>query len=268
MSSPDFLVHIDRRGPVAVVTRDNPPVNALTLELCRQFRKALDELADDSTVRAVVLTAAGSRSFGAGSDIAEFEPLMDEGSVIEKKMSFENETFSLIAKMPQPVIAAMNGSAFGGGLEIALACDLIVGEAEQLVGLPEVQLGLFPGSGGCARAFRRIGESRTKELVLFGDPITTERAYEWGLINAVVDQGQALDTALEWATELANRSASGLRACKQSINIAMERRGSEQAITDSLELFRTAFHHPDAREGARAFLAKRPPSFPSLQTTH
>lgn len=257
------LVSQRRANGVAVVTRNNPPVNALTLEMTRALNKTLSDIAKSDDVRAVVMTGEGSRSFGAGSDIAEFQDLIDTGTVVERKMAFENETFSLLSRLPQPTIAAMNGSAFGGGLEIALACDLIVAEQGQVVGLPEVKLGLLPGSGGPVRMVRRIGETRTKELIYFGDPLPVERACEWGLINRVVEPGGALDFAVSWAERLASGSANGLRACKVAVNAALQADMGEGAIRASLELTRQAFAHPDAEEGAAAFLGKRPARFPS-----
>jgi enoyl-CoA hydratase len=261
------LVSQRRANGVAVVTRDNPPVNALTLETTRALSATLEDIAAAKDVRAIVMTGAGSRSFGAGSDIAEFQPLIQAGTVIERKMAFENETFSFLARLPKPTIAALNGSAYGGGLEIALACDLIVAEHGQVVGLPEVKLGLLPGSGGPVRMARRIGEARTKELIFLGDPIPVEQALEWGLVNRVVEPGAALGFAVAWAERLAAGSASGLRACKLAVNAALQDSVGELAIHDSLELTRAAFAHPDAAEGAAAFLAKRSPRFPSAAGT-
>jgi enoyl-CoA hydratase/carnithine racemase len=261
MSRP--LVTEHRTAGVSVITRDRAPVNALTLETTRQLNAALRAAADATDVRAIVMTGAGTKSFGAGSDIAEFGDLITSGRVVEDKMAFENETFSLLGSIPKPTIAALNGSAFGGGLEIALACDLIVAEAGQVVGFPEIKLGLFPGSGGPVRALRRIGEARTKELVFLGDPIPVETALDWGLINRVVPAGTAVEFALEWAQRLAQQSASGLRAGKAAVNDALRSDEGEQAIRHSLDYTRTVFAHPDAVEGAAAFLAKRAPMFPS-----
>jgi enoyl-CoA hydratase len=260
------LVSERRANGVAVLKRDNPPVNALTLEMTRALNAALKGIAAAGDVRAVVMTAAGSRSFGAGSDIAEFPSLIDTGTVVERKMAFENETFSFLARLPKPTIAALNGSAYGGGLEIALACDLIVAERGQVVGLPEVKLGLLPGSGGPVRMARRIGEARTKELIFLGDPIPVEQACEWGLVNRVVEPGGAVGFAVAWAERLATGSASGLRACKLAVNAALQDGAGELAIRESLELTRAAFAHPDAAEGAAAFLARRVPRFPSAGT--
>lgn len=258
------FVTVRRAGAVAVVTRDNPPVNALTLEMTRQLHAVLEDLVSDDDVRAVVMTAAGARSFGAGSDIGEFASLIAAGDVVERKMAFENETLSLLDGLDKPTVAALNGHAYGGGLEIALACDLIVAERGQSVGFPEIKLGLFPGGGGPVRAARRIGEARTKELVYFGEPLAVERAADWGLVNRVVEPGEALACAEAWAQTLAGASVSGMRACKAAVRAAIDSDAGERIITASLDLTRDVFAHPDAREGASAFLQRRAPQFSSL----
>lgn len=255
------LVETRREGGVLVVSRNNPPVNALTLEMTRELHAALTEAAEDPSVRVVVMTAVGTRSFGAGSDIREFMSLIEAGDVVERKMAFENATFSMLATLPKPTIAALNGSAYGGGLEIALACDLIVTEHGQHIGLPEVKLGLLPGSGGPVRMARRIGEARTKQVIYFGDPVAVETAHDWGLVNHVAPKGQALATAVEWAHRLEHSSASALTACKVAVHDAVDAARGEEAIRGSLELTQAAFAHPDATEGAQAFLEKRPAQF-------
>jgi enoyl-CoA hydratase/carnithine racemase len=261
MSEDPTLISTQCVDGVLVVTRDHPPVNALTLAMTRQLHGVLSQAADDPRVRAVVMTAAGTRSFGAGSDIGEFVSFIEAGDVVERKMAFENETFSLLATMPKPTIAALNGSAYGGGLEIALACDLIIAEHGQQVGLPEVRLGVLPGCGGAVRMVRRIGEARTKQMMFFGDPVPVETAHEWGLVNEVTQPDAALTTALDWAGRLVHSSAGAVAACKASVHAAVDLDRGEQAILDSLELTRAVFAHPDAAEGAAAFLEKRPAHF-------
>jgi len=263
MSDPT-LVTVTTQNGVAVVTRCNPPVNALTLQMTRELNAILSSLAADDSVRSIVMTGAGEKSFGAGSDISEFHSLIEGNDVIERKMAYENETFSLLSALDKPTIAALNGSAFGGGLEIALACDLIVADAGQVVGLPEITLGLFPGSGAPVRLVRRVGSARAAELILTGEPIPVETAMSWGMINRVVEAGQSLDYAVGWAQRLAASSVSGLRACKQALRDAVQFEQGEVAIRESLELTRAAFAHPDAREGASAFIEKRGARFPSV----
>jgi enoyl-CoA hydratase/carnithine racemase len=209
------------------------------------------------------MTGAGDKSFGAGSDISEFPSLIAEGDVVERKLALENATFTLLANMPQPTIAALNSSAYGGGLEIALACDLIIAEAGQVLALPEVKLGVFPCSGGPLRLVARVGAARAREMIFFGDPVTIDQAAQWGIVNRVVDRGRALPTAMEWAQRLAGGSASALAAAKAAVNTAIGGASEEEATREVLDLARQAFAHPDATEGTAAFLEKRSPRFPS-----
>ncbi len=176
---------------VAVLTLDNPPLNLVTLELTRALERALDRLAGDPAVRVLVLTGAGKRAFCAGSDIREFESVADD--VIGKKLAAENRAYSKVDDFPKPTIAAIAGLAYGGGLELAVCCDLLVVEANARLALPEIKLGVFPGSGGTVRVTRRIGEGRAKEMMYFGDPIDPADRARLGLVNRVVPAGEALD---------------------------------------------------------------------------
>src|ERR1700757_1055926 len=142
------LTYAHRDG-VALLTLDNPPLNLMTLDMTCELNALIPRLADDPAVRAMVLTGSGERAFCAGSDVKEFPQVAD--AVVRKKLARENETYTRIAEFPKPTVAALNGLAFGGGLELAACCDLIIAEAGVLVALPEINLGIFPGSGGPGR---------------------------------------------------------------------------------------------------------------------
>jgi enoyl-CoA hydratase len=245
---------------VALVTLNNPPLNLVTLELTRRLNALVAELATDGAVRVLVLTGAGTKAFCAGSDIKEFPRMMGHGAVVPQKLALENEAYSRVDDFPKPTIAALNGLAFGGGLELAVCCDLIVAEEGSRIALPEINLGIFPGSGGPVRVTRRIGEGRAKEMMYFGEPVAAETALAWGLINRVVPVGEARKAALAMARTLAAKSAVGLAACKQAIDMAFDM-PEEDAVTASLALSESAFTSPDCREGVRAFFAKEPPRF-------
>jgi len=152
----------DVQDGVATVTLNNPPLNLVTLDLTRQLRKTLDSLAADPEVRVMILTGAGDRAFCAGSDLTEFPSMMGPGLVVPNKLGPENEAYSKVDDFPKPTIAAVSGLAFGGGLELAVCCDLIVVEEKARLCLPEIKLGVFPGSGGTVRVTRRIGEGRPR----------------------------------------------------------------------------------------------------------
>jgi enoyl-CoA hydratase len=245
---------------VALVTLNNPPLNLVTLDLTRQLNALVTRLAADAAVRVMVLTGSGTKAFCAGSDIKEFPRMMAAGAVVPQKLALENEAYGRVDGFPKPTIAALNGLAFGGGLELAVCCDLIVAERGGVVALPEIKLGVFPGSGGPVRVTRRIGEGRAKEMMYFGEPLPVETALAWGLVNRVVPAGQVRAVALDMARELAARPSVALAACKQAVDMAFDMPGGA-AVEASLRLSEGVFTSADCREGVRAFFAKEPPRF-------
>lgn len=258
MNLPPVLHEI--RDGVATVTLNNPPLNLVTLELTRVLKQTLTDLAADSAVRVLVLTGSGERAFCAGSDISEFTGMMEAGEVVPKKLANENVAYSMVDDFPKPTIAAVSGLAFGGGLELAVCCDLIVVEEHTRLALPEVKLGVFPGSGGTVRVTRRIGEGRAKEMMFFGDPIDAATALAWGLINRIAPRGQSLQVAQEMAAVLAQRPNRALQLCKTAVDLSFDTT-EDEAISRSLALSDQAFSSADCREGVRAFFARETPRF-------
>lgn len=246
---------------VAVVTLDNPPLNVVTVDLTRALDQTLDELAASPEVRAVVLTGAGDRAFCAGSDIREFSQFIGpQGQVLERKLIAENETYGKVAQFPKPTVAALNAQALGGGLELAVCCDLLIAGEDVRLSLPEVKLGVFPGSGGTIRVARRIGPGRAKEMMFLGEPIDATTALAWGLVNRVTKPGEALETAVSIARRLAELPNQALQLCKRAIELAGDADEAE-AIRQTLSLSEAAFCTDDVREGVRAFFAKETPRF-------
>jgi enoyl-CoA hydratase len=254
----DEPIRVDVRDGVAELTLDNPPLNLVTLELTRRLHAALGRLAADAGVRVLIVTGGGRRAFCAGSDIREFPAVADD--VVARKLALENETWSRLDDFPRPTIAALDGLAYGGGLELAVCCDLLVAGADVRLALPEVTLGVFPGTGGTVRVPRRIGEGRAKELALLGEPIDAQTALAWGLVNRVVPPGQALAAAREWARVLTARPGRALALCKQAIDLALDT-PEDEAVRRTLELSAAVFRTADCREGVRAFFAKEPARF-------
>lgn len=240
---------------VGVLTLDNPPMNLVTLGLTRELDAALMRLAADRSVRVLIVTGAGERAFCAGSDIKEFAEVADD--VVGKKLAAENAVFSMLAAFPRPTIAAIDGVAFGGGLELAVCCDLLVAGAEARLALPEVKLGVFPGSGGTVRVPRRIGEGRAKQLMFTGEPIDAATALAWGLVNEVVPRGQALGAARALATRLAALPSRALALMKEAVAVGLAS-PEDEAVRRTLPLSAAVFATADCREGARAFLSKEP----------
>lgn len=249
---------------IGVITLANPPLNLMTLALRQKLDDAIEEALSlhraNGGLRAIIVTGAGERAFCCGSDISEFPPLMAPGLVVPKKLGPENATFSKLAKFPLPTIAAVNGMAFGGGLELACCCDLIVADETAQLCLPEVKLGLIPGSGGTVRVTRRIGEGRAREMMLVAEPIAASTAMAWGLVNRVAPKGQSLAEAIELAHKLKGRSPQATGLCKSAIELAFAE-SADDAIEMTLAMSDVAFSSADAREGVRAFIAKETPRF-------
>jgi len=245
---------------VATIVLDNPPLNVVTRPLTLALGTALDALERDDTVRVVVVTGAGERAFCAGSDITEFAHDLAPGEIISGKLGRQNEIFSQLDDFPKPTIAAISGLAFGGGLEIAVCCDLIVVEERTRVALPEIKLGVFPGSAGTIRVTRRIGEARAKEMMFLGEPIDARTALDWGLVNRVVPNGGSLRAAQDLAAVLKTRPRNALKLCKRIIDLSFEvpqQEGIRRSMEASDEVFRSA----EKVEGVQAFLTKRQSDF-------
>lgn len=260
MSDAPPKIRVERDRGHAVVFLADPPMNVVSLPLTRQLYSALRDLERDDAVRALILTGEGSKAFCAGSDIGELQHMTAPGAVLEQKLIFQNKVFELLRSFPKPTLAALNGCTFGGGLEIAACCDLVVAERQVKLAFPEIKLGVFPSSGGTFRVARKIGESRAKELIFLGEPIDAAQALAWGLVNRVVEQGQALSAAREIAQVLAQRPRLALQAAKSVVNLAFDRPDAE-AIAESLKASDRVFCTDDAKEGVAAFLAKRPAVF-------
>lgn len=253
-------IRIQRDGRHAVVTLDNPPMNVVSAPLTRELYAALRELERDNEVRAVVLTGAGERAFCAGSDINEITELLAPGTVLEKKLIFQNKVFELLRTFPKPTIAALNGYTYGGGLEIAACCDMLFAEEQVKLCLPEIKLGLFPSSGGTYRVARKIGEARAKRMILMGEPIDAHTALNWGLVNEVVPRGEAVQHAKALAFALSKQPAGAMRAAKRLINACFDM-PEAALVAQSLMESDQIFCSTDAAEGVNAFLEKRSPEF-------
>ncbi|MBW3098432.1 enoyl-CoA hydratase/isomerase family protein [Pseudohoeflea coraliihabitans] len=251
---------VEIRDGVAVMTLNNPPMNVVTLDMTREMNAAVKRLADDPQVGALVLTGAGDRAFCAGSDIKEFPGLVSERAIVTKKLGYENETYGLVANFPKPTVAAIERLALGGGLELAAGCDLIVVSEDARVGLPEILLGGFPGSGGTVRVTRRIGLSRANEMMLLGDMIDAETALNWGLANRIAPRGRALETATDLARRLAQGPAQATYACKMALRYACDLVEAE-AIRRTLDLSEGLSRTADFSEGVAAFISKRQAAF-------
>jgi len=252
-----WLIQLDI-GPIAHLELVNPPLNLVTRELTEQMREALARLAAADDVRALVITGRGERAFCAGSHIGEFEAL--RGRVAEGKLLLEKLVYRQLAELPMPTIAAIEGDALGGGLELALCCDLRVASERARLGMPEVRLAVLPGSGGTQRLPRLVGPARAKELILTGRIITAHDAERIGLVNQVVPAGEARAAADAMAGEIAERGPLAVREAKRLIDAAGDI-DLDAGLAAELDASERIFSSDDMIEGARAFFDKRPPTY-------
>ncbi len=243
MAIKDQRILLERTASgVAKLVLNNPPLNLVTLEMTQQLAEALDEIESDDSVRVVVLTGAGEKAFCVGSDIKEFPAVRDR--VVEKKLAKENEAFDRLEFISKPVIAAIEGMAYGGGCEISLACNLRIMAEGAKIGLPEVRLGVVPGSGGLFRLPKLVGPARAMELMYLGKFIGAREAERIGLINEVVPAGEAVSRAVELAGEIAVQPKAAISAIKQAVRetIALPH---EEAVHMTLELSEALFRTDD-----------------------
>jgi enoyl-CoA hydratase len=251
------LIRVDREDAVAVLTVDRQDaLNALDVETLTELRDALQEVAANDDVRAVVLTGAGEKAFVAGADIKYMSGLDVEQAKAWGALG--HEAGRLLETMPKPTIAAVNGFALGGGCELALACDLRYASSGAKLGQPEVNLGIIPGWGGTQRLARVCGLDIAKELIFTGRTVDADEALRIGLVNGVHDP--VLDKALEVAALLASKSPVALRLMKALANRALG--GDHEANLEAeAEMFGELFSSDDAKEGMTAFVEKREPVF-------
>ena len=251
---------IERDGAVAIVTLNRPQaLNALNTALLEKLSVALKELEGDAELRAIVITGAGAKAFAAGADIGELNALRSAFQGASKARAGQAVTLQ-IERLKKPVIMAVNGFALGGGCELAMAGDIIVAGENAKFGQPEVNLGLMPGYGGSQRTTRLVGKGMAMYLCLTGETIDAQEALRIGLVQKVVPQERLLEEAKRIANTIAAKAPLAIEATKRAINS-----GAHLSIDDALELetveFGNLVNTKDFKEGTRAFLEKRKPTW-------
>jgi enoyl-CoA hydratase/carnithine racemase len=247
------LVHVEVRADgVAVITLENPPVNALSRALLAELAATAKALGDNATVRAVVVHGAG-KAFAAGADITEFGGPDEARDIGEHFRS----AFDAIAAIPRPVIAAIHGVALGGGFELALACDLRVAADTARIGQPEILLGVIPGAGATQRLARLVGPARAKHLIWTGRQVKADEALALGLVDDVVPAAELLDVALALATSLAAGPTLAIALAKSVIDAGLDG-PLERGLDLEGEAFVEVFATDDAAIGVRSFLDEGP----------
>lgn len=257
MEFTDLLFAVE--GGVATITINRPKaLNALNSAVMGEINAAITQCKKDDAIKAVIITGAGEKSFVAGADISQMATLRPQQAMAF--MEFGIETFRMIETLPKPVIAAVNGFALGGGTELAMSCDFRFASENARFGQPEILIGLIPGWGGTQRLARLIGMGRAKELIMGGDQVNAQRAYEIGLVNKVFPLDQLLPEAKKFAAKLAGLPGFALKMAKDAINFGYDL-SLDNAMRLETECCSQCFSTDDQKEGMKAFLEKRKPVF-------
>jgi enoyl-CoA hydratase / 3-hydroxyacyl-CoA dehydrogenase len=244
-----------RGGGIAIAWLANGQMNSISPQVIEDLRAVWEKVkAAPEPVRALLIASANPFLYSAGADIKSFTT-MDEASG-ERLVSATHALFSAFGTDGMATVAAVNGLAFGGGCELAMACDVRIAARSAIFGQPEIKLGIIPGFGGTQRLPRLVGRGSGLQMNLTGDPIIAEQAFSLGLVNEVVEDHELFDTALSWARKLAGQAPVALAAIKGASAV-----GEEAGIEAEQRAFRAAFESEDAKEGIAAFLSRREPRF-------
>ena len=244
----------EKEENIAIITFNRPEaMNALNNHTRAEFRAAIDDVAEDDSIKVLILTGSG-KAFVAGSDIKEFNATTPFAAHNIMRLG------EMVEKLEKPVIAAVNGFCLGGGNEIAMGCDIIIASEKAKFGQTEINIGIIPGGGGTQRLPRLIGVCRAKELIYTGDIIRAEEADRLGLVNRVVPMDELMPAAKELAKKIAAKSAAALKLAKTAINRGMQT-NLESGLKYEYELYSLSLSLEDKLEGVNAFLEKRAPKF-------
>ncbi len=247
---------ISKKNDIAMITFHDPPMNLLTAQLTSECFSALENIEQDDSVHAVIITGSGEKAFMAGADINEF---ISEDAIYRKTLSIQ-QLFNKLENIPKCTIALLNGYTLGGGMELALCCDFRIAESHVKLGFPEVKLGLLPAAGGTQRLTRLIGISKAKELLFTGETISAHEALNLGIVNKVVEKGNGEKAAMEIAERIAALPKEAIAKIKRLVNRAHDTpllEGLELELNQLCELYKTE----NAKEGILAFKEKRKPIF-------
>lgn len=248
---------IEKQEKVTIITINRPQsLNALNAKTIEELSLALDETSNDKDCRVIILTGSGEKSFVAGADIKEFSDFNTEKAEQLAKKG-QDSLFNKVENMNKPVIAAINGFALGGGLELAMSCHIRYASDNAKLGLPEVTLGLIPGYGGTQRLPKLVGKGIANEMIFSAKMITADKAKEIGLVNEVYAQEHLLEKTKELAHSIAKNSPMGIEKAIKVINLS----DSEHGFNAEIKAFGELFEMADKQEGVSAFLEKRKPNF-------
>jgi enoyl-CoA hydratase len=253
------LAYYEVKGQMAIVTIDHPPMNALDVATKEAIAEVFRELdGRKQEIRAVILHGAGEKAFAAGADIKTFLELNPDTA--KRRLLRSHQIYAMVENFEWPVIAAIHGFCLGGGLELALCCDIRYAEESSKLGFPEVNLSVFPGNGGIWRSLYHLSLGKLKKLVFTGEMIGATEAFQFGLIEKVVPPGQVMEAALELSAKIIEKGPLGVAAAKKVIN-----RARDISLPQGLEMESDLWAHltttEDMKEGAQAFIEKRKPQY-------
>ena len=260
MSDESFPISVEQRGSVAIWTIEREPrMNSLSRATLLALGKLTREALENESIRAIVLTGAGDKAFCAGADLKERQGMTEND--VRLQVELYRSELGPLDRSPKPVVAAINGVAYGGGLELALVCDLRVCASHALLALPETTLGIIPGAGGTQRLPRIVGEALAKEMILLGRRLTADEALGWGLVNRVTPPGaRVVDDAVAWIEPIANGAPIAQAAALEAID-----RAADTSLALGLELEKVSYDRvlvsQDRKEALAAFAEKRKPKF-------
>jgi enoyl-CoA hydratase len=253
------FIKFEIKDLMAIIQINKPQaLNALNQQILRELNTAIDKVEKDKSLRCLIITGEGEKAFVAGADIKEINSL--NPSTASEFAGFGQKVFMRIENLKIPVIAAVNGFALGGGLELALACDFIIASDNAKLGLPECTLGLIPGFGGTIRLSRKIGSARAKQMTFTGDMISAKEALDFGLVNEVVAQADLIERSIKVAETISKRAPLAISAIKRTIEntYGMD---IENAMKVEQSAFAKLFESEDCKEGTMAFIEKRKAQF-------
>lgn len=248
------FISVEHHGAVAVIKLDRPKMNVLNRQMQEEIRKVSESISTNPDVRVAVFYG-GEKAFAAGADIKEMVN-WDSQEAANQTPGLQ-DCFTAVANIPKPTIAALTGYALGGGLELALACDLRIAAEDTQLGQPEILLGVIPGAGGTQRLTRLVGVARSKELIFTGRFISAVEAKEIGLVNEVVTPANLFERVLALATQLADGSATAIAAAKRAIDEGIQQTLAEGLVTEQ-KLFAGLFGGADQIEGMNSFIENGP----------
>jgi len=250
---------IEREEPVGIIKLNRPPVNPLSVKLYHELYDAVCEFENDDAIGAIIITGNGDKAFAAGLDIKD---VMGKSAVetLDFLWTAPRKTFDKLTGIGKPTIAALFGLALGGGCEVALCCDLRIAAEDTVIGLPEIGLGIMPGSGATQRLPRLIGVAKAKEMIYTGDNINAAEAYRVGLVNKVVPKDKLMEEAKAMAKKLAAKPKAAFALIKRCIDNGLNM-NLASGLTMEMDSFSIAFTSEDGREGINAFVEKRKPNY-------